>query len=268
MKEELKNKFIDAVKKDVGMDKQVGLFFSGGIDSSLIGKILKDLDIDVIPITIGLKNSKDLIFTKNISKELFKKNVLIEINEKTLEKIIPKVVNITKSRDVLTISVGCVIYLASKYSSILGLKKVFTGTGSDEIFCGYNSHKKALMKSINHVKKECKNRLVSIKKDLDRDKSITEHFELELKTPFLNEDIIKIGMNTPINKKIDEENEKIILRELCIDINLPECVCQRKKIAAQYGSGVQKIIKRISKKEGFDTIGNFLKNVYKKQINM
>ncbi len=268
MKNELKIALLKSIEQDIKNQKKVGLFFSGGIDSSLIGKILIDLKIDVTPITVGLKNSKDVLAAKNSAKNIFKKHVVICLDEEIIEKTIPKVIEITKSYDVVTISVGCVIYLASKYASMFGLKTVFTGTGSDEIFCGYQSHQEALKKSLKDVEKECKTRLKDVEKDLERDKKITESFGLKLKTPFLNKKTVEIGMKIPVKKKIDKKNRKIIIRKIAKEMGITSEIYKRKKKAAQYGSGVQKIIKKISKKHGFNTVGDFLKNLYKKQKSM
>lgn len=268
MNKKLKNVLIESVKKNANRKETVGLLFSGGLDSSLIGKILIDLDVEVIPITVGLKTSKDITFSKKHSKKLFKNHIIINVNEKIIEKSLSEVIAIINSHNVVDVSVGCVTYLASKYASIFGLEKIFSGLGSDEIFCGYKSHKLAMKKGFNEVQKECENRIIKVKDDLKRDKKISKNFNINIITPFLEKDVIKLGMSIHPKDKINKNSNKIIIRNIAKELGLPLELCERKKIAAQYGSGVQKIIKKISKKEGFETIGHFLKNVYKKQINM
>ncbi|MCD6575776.1 MAG: asparagine synthase [Nanoarchaeota archaeon] len=263
--QELLNALKDAIKKEIGDAKQVGLFFSGGLDSSIVGKLIKDMGIDVIPITVGEQRSEDVITAKEIAKLIFKKHVIVNTNKDIIKEIIPKVIKITGEKDAITVSVGCVIYLAAKYASKLGLKKIFTGAGSDELFAGYKSHEEALEKGWDEVQDECKRRIEGIKKDIQRDEKICNHFGLKVETPFLDDKVIEIALKIPPQEKISKDEKKILLRKLAKEIGLPSIVYLRKKKAAQYGTKVQKMIKKIAKEEGYATIADYLNNVYKKQ---
>lgn len=262
--ENLKKTLINAVEREVGAEKQVALFFSGGLDSAVVGKILIDNGITVIPITVGEEKSEDVLTSKIITKKLFKKYIVIDINKKTVEETIPKIIGLTGKKDTITVSVGCVIYLAAKYASMLGLKTIFTGAGSDEIFAGYSSHEKALEKGFDAVQEECEKRLKEVTNDIERDKKICEHFGLDVKTPFLDKKVVEIAMKIDPKLKISKTEKKIILRKIAKELGLPKEVYERKKRAAQYGSGIQKIIKKISKEKGYKSIGEYLNNVYKK----
>ncbi len=268
MENKLKNVLIDAVEKNLNKNEKVGLLFSGGLDSSIIGKILIDLNVDFVPITVGIKNSKDVIASKKMAKDFFKNHVIIDVNKKVIEKTIPEVIKIIDNSNVVDISVGCVTFLASKYASIFGLKKIISGLGSDEIFCGYKSHEVALDKGFEEVHKECEKRVMDVKKDLERDTKISKNFDIKIITPFLEKEVVELGININPKEKISSDSKKIILRKVAKKIDLPFDICERKKKAAQYGSGIQKIIKKISKKQGFETVGSFLNNVYKKQKGM
>lgn len=264
MERELELLIRNAIKSDLGNEKNVALLFSGGIDSSIIGKILTEYT-NVLPITVGTKDSEDVVISKDIGNLIFRRHLIVYLNKEMVEKAIPKLIKITGKVDVVTISVGCVVYFAAKYSSISGFKKIFTGTGSDELFCGYSSHRKAFEKGWKEVELECVRRIQGVKKDVERDKRICEYFGLDLKTPFLNKKVIEFGLKIHPRYKISKDDEKIILKRIGERIGLPEIIYKRKKKAAQYGSGVQKIIKKISKEKGFKKISDFLNNIYKKQ---
>ncbi|MDR2830549.1 MAG: hypothetical protein LBB45_05915, partial [Methanobrevibacter sp.] len=70
-----KNTLIKLLKQSVnirvdGLD-EVGLFFSGGVDSTTVAKILKDVDgLDVKLFTVGTENSEDLEVSKKIANDL------------------------------------------------------------------------------------------------------------------------------------------------------------------------------------------------------
>ena len=258
MKNELQKALVNAVKTDVANEKTVALLFSGGIDSTLIGKILVNNNIDVIAITVGTKNSEDVKVSQAIASQIFRKHIIINLTEDIVKKTVPKVIEITGKKDAITVSVGSVIYLASKYASMLGLKTIVTGAGSDEIFCGYSSHEKAFEKGYKEVQKECELRLKGITKDIDRDTKICKNFGLTVKTPFLNEKVIEIGMKMDPKEKISKDKKKIVLRKMAKEMDLPKIIYERKKKAAQYGSGLQKILKKLSKNAGKDSISNYL----------
>ena len=68
--EELTLRLYSTVETFIKNTDQVVIAFSGGVDSSILAKICKDLGKQVYLITIGFPNSHDLLFSKSISKLL------------------------------------------------------------------------------------------------------------------------------------------------------------------------------------------------------
>jgi asparagine synthase (glutamine-hydrolysing) len=266
IKGELKQSLKDAVKRLVGNETKVVLFFSGGIDSAIVGRILTNVGVKVLPITVGTEGSEDIRFAKRATGAVFNgphpEHLIVNLSKSNVEEAIKKVIQITGSTDVVTVSVGIVTYLASR-AVPPGYKTVFTGSGSDEIFCGYSSHKKALEKGWDAVHAECIKRLDGIKKDLERDETICKHFNLDVKTPFLDKKVVEIGLRISPKLKLSETGNKLVLREIAAELRLPDHITQRGKKAAQYGSGSQKILEKFSKKAGFGTINLYLEHLYK-----
>ena len=242
IKGELEQSLKNAVKKMVGNETKVVLLFSGGIDSAIVGKILTDIGVIFNGLPLG--------------------HLIVNLSKSNVEEAVKKVIQITGSADVVTVSVGIVTYLASR-GVPPNYKIVFTGSGSDEIFCGYSGHKKALEKGWDAVHAECIKRLNGIEKDLERDEKICKHFKLDVKTPFLDKKVVETGLRISPKLKLSEMENKIILREIAEELKLPEYITKRGKKAAQYGSGSQKILEKLSKKAGFGTIGSYLEHLYK-----
>jgi asparagine synthase (glutamine-hydrolysing) len=70
---------------------------------------------------------------------------------------------------------------------------------------------------------------------------------VELRVPYLDLQIINIAMNTPMKYKINDVNDRLrkcILREVAMDLGVPQEIVERPKKAAQYGSGIHKILTR------------------------
>ena len=69
MNTELLKNIKDAIKQTVPK-KRIGIAFSGGVDSTLMSKILTDLEYDVTLLTIGFTESHDILFAKEVNEQL------------------------------------------------------------------------------------------------------------------------------------------------------------------------------------------------------
>jgi asparagine synthase (glutamine-hydrolysing) len=70
---------------------------------------------------------------------------------------------------------------------------------------------------------------------------------VELRVPFLDNDIINLALDIPAKYKIKDNEDvlrKHILRDAAKSIGVPDYIADRPKKAAQYGSGINKILKK------------------------
>ena len=101
------------------------------------------------------------------------------------------------------------------------------------------------------------------KRDLIRDFTIAKKLGLDLRTPFLDKDLVKASMNVHPMLKLDKDNKKIILREAAEFIGLKKEFAWRKKQAAQYGSNFVNGIEKLAKKNGFKLKKDYLQSLLK-----
>lgn len=250
----LKEIIANSIKKEIQKNK-FGILFSGGIDSTLIAFICKKYAKNFICYSVGLKNSKDLKYAKIAAKKLKLKLKTKEFSLDEAEKIIKDVVKILHGSDVVNVGVGSVVYSAAILAKKDKINTFFSGLGSEEIFAGYERHAKA-----KNVNKECWDGLKNMwSRDMVRDFKISNELKIKILTPFLDDELIKFAMQIPGEYKINKENKKIILREIAQDLGIPEEFAWRKKLAAQYGSGFDKAIKKLAKINGFDYKKDYLK---------
>ena len=261
-KRKLKNAIEKAITTRAENIEKFGILFSGGVDSTLIAFMCKKHNYDFTCFAIGLENSQDLEHAKIIAEKynFDLKYKLLTLEE--LEKTIKETIKILQSNDIVWVSVGSVVYAALQLALQNNTKILFSGLGTEEIFAGYQRHEIALQNNFQEVHKECWNGLKNMwHRDLLRDNKITKHLGLELRTPYLDLNVIKTAMQLNPMYKLDKNNKKIILREIAEDFDLEKEFAWRKKKAAQYGSNFVKGIDKLAKKHGFSTKKDYLQSL-------
>jgi asparagine synthase (glutamine-hydrolysing) len=214
-KTKLKDSIIEAIKNSIP-NKKFGILFSGGIDSTFIALVCKQLKKDFICYSVGLENSEDLIEAKKVAKALKLKLKTRVFSLDETETVLKKVTKILKDPDVMKVGVASVVYAAIELAKKDKIKHFFTGLGSEEIFAGYQRHE--LSKDIN---KECWIGLRDMyKRDIDRDLKIANKFKSKLLVPLLDDNVIINAMNIKANRKLNKKQNKIILREIAQDLGL------------------------------------------------
>ena len=242
IKRQLKQRFTEIIEAN----NDFGILFSGGLDSSLLALLSKQLNKKFVCYVVGTENSEDIDYAKKVASSLNLRLKIKILTEKELIENIKKVIEIIKDDDYTKVSVGLVIYSAIKFAKENNEKILLTGLGSEEIFAGYQRH---LKNSLEEVHKECLRGLNQDiwKKDITRDKMIADFFKIKIICPFLDKEIIKIAMKLHPMFKINKETKKIILRELAEDLGLEKEFAFRNRRAGQYGSGVDKTIERLTR---------------------
>ena len=265
--DELKQALVEATKRCLGKEK-CALLFSGGLDSTVIAALLKKLGVEFTAYVVGFEDSKDVSAARKAAEELGINLKTITVRQEEMPELIRAVAWVTKTADPITVGVSIPLYAAAKAAALDGGKVVFSGSGGDELFAGYDSHAKALERGWEAVHSECIKRLhTDIDKDLVRDARICKHFGMEPRVPFMDMDVVRLALSIHPKLKISTGQNKLILRRVAEQLGVPKEISQRKKTAAQYGSGVNKALKKLSRRSGFESMKSYLDsqlvNVYK-----
>ncbi|RZD36655.1 MAG: hypothetical protein CXT75_06145 [Methanobacteriota archaeon] len=238
MKKNRLERLCEAIETSVekSCKEPVTVAFSGGIDSSLVA-FLANKFTDVELIAVGTPNSYDLEAAVSAAKMIDMKlrTIIIEPSEMVLEGF-----NMQKELKLSPIEVEFMLpfWIATKNSTNPIL---MCGQGADELFGGYARFRKTNAK--NNLTKEVKDLINRLP---EREKKITNLFNRNLACPYLSKDVIKSAEKFTIKERIGKVG-KVPLREAASKLKLPEDIVNRKKKAAQYGSGSQKAIKDIIK---------------------
>jgi asparagine synthase (glutamine-hydrolysing) len=134
----VRNEFTKAVERHLISDAPIGVFLSGGIDSSLISLLASQFHGD------NLRTLSVVFNEKVYSEEEYQSLVLKKIKSKhrvylvTEKDFISSLDDIFSAMDQPTID-GVNTYFISKCAKEAGLKTVLSGLGGDELFGGYPS---------------------------------------------------------------------------------------------------------------------------------
>jgi len=264
----LKQLLSNAVKQAVNNEKNVGIVFSAGIDSTGIAMLANKFS-NVTAYTVGTYGAEDILFAKKFKELNLLNTKIVIITEEDVKNEIEHIVKILKVHNIaatrLNLSTAVPIYFASKKAYEDGITVMLSGQGADEIFGGYARYLKMNNdERIASMKNDINN---AYKDNLNRDIAMCAFNKISLKFPYIEKKFLDYAMDIPMKFKIyevkgekyidDSNNEfsetidivngkkfirKFILRKLGREIGIPEFIVKRKKKAMQYGSKSEKII--------------------------
>jgi len=242
MNKQLLDEMENAVKETV-TDKKIGVAFSGGVDSTLLAKLVKDMGYDIHLLTIGFQDSHDINFAKEVNQILNFPHSISEIDPEKFKEVSEKIHQIIKSDNLSWNENSIAFYYVAKLAQKNGLMTVVTANGIDELFCGYNSYREAIEKGEDEVVKMMNDKLKNEKEMMVAINAVTAEFDVTMIQPFLLQNFIEYAKKIPVSEKIhgqDDMQRKHPIRELAMDYGIPEVAAQKQKKALQYGSKIHK----------------------------
>ena len=167
-----------------------------------------------------------------------------------MESKIPEIIWSIEEINPLKVSIAIPFFFLAREAKKAGFNHMILGQGADELFAGYKKYLKTLQNK----------GAIALKKTLEKDtknlwNSILQTSDMATMAhtispiyPFLEPELISYSMNISPGLKIKNNQRKYILKETAHLLNLPPEIIKRSKKAIQYGSGINKILKKIAKK--------------------
>ncbi len=242
MNKQLLDEMQNAVKETVS-DKKVGVAFSGGVDSTLLAKLVKDMGHDIHLLTIGFQDSHDINFAKEVNQWLNFPHSISEIDPEKFKEVSQKINQTIKSDNLSWNENSIAFYYVAELAQKNGLKTVVTANGIDELFCGYNSYREAIEKGEDEVVKMMNDKLKNEGEMMIAINTVTAEFGVKMVQPLLSQSFVDYSKKIPVSEKIhgpDDMQRKHPIRELAMDYGVPEVVAKKQKKALQYGSQIHK----------------------------
>ena len=240
---------LSVVKRIEGLS-EIGVIFSGGLDSSYLALLLKEIS-ENIPLKIklyavGVEGSKDVEAAIYASKFLNLDLEIFEVTEDAVREALPSVVKAIGDDNLMKAGVGLTTYFATKMVARDGLKVAISGQGADELFGGYKRYVQSFIDgTLNYDLRVDMSKMYHV--NLERDDACSMLNSVELRLPFLDKKLVELVLNIPDNKKIvsmHDDMRKSILRKLAFEEGLDYEIAYRPKKAAQYGTGIDKILRK------------------------
>ncbi|WP_028321394.1 asparagine synthase B [Desulfatiglans anilini] len=246
----IRETFVRAVKKRLLADSEVpvGSFCSGGLDSSLVAAIAAEEIPNLHTFVVGMKDasgdvSDDVKAAKIAAAHIGSTHHELLFTEAEYHEALPLVIQKLETYDPSLVRCAVPCYftckLAARYVTV-----VLTGEGADELFTGYHYMKHFPFDKLNLEARRCIGNLHNI--NLQRADRMGMHFNLELRVPFLDVDMIDLSMKIPAELKIREHHgakiEKWILRMAFEDTDyLPDDILWRYKVQYTQGAGCESL---------------------------
>ena len=220
-------------------EKIVAVAYSGGLDSSILAAISRELT-NVRCYTCVVSGSFDDLNVRGRADSESMDLTLIELKADALPSQVRDASRVLGSSNPIQIAYSIPIISVLRESRE---RLVLAGSGADELFGGYAKY--AAARDPSNLMKE----------DLDKMLLEAEHLKKaarsagkELGFPFVSDELISFSRSLPIDRKITESVRKVLLREVARELGLPSYSLPKK--AAQYSSGVLRQMEKLAKAEG------------------
>lgn len=241
-----------AVKARIEGDEKVGVFLSGGIDSSCVAAAVARLQPGVPTFSVGSPDSADLPRAREVSEYLGTEHSEYVYDLEEILQILPQVIYHLESFDQYLVRSSVANYLVSKMAREHGVERVFCGEGGDELFAGYAYLKD--MSCPESVQRELVElALTGHANGFQRVDRMTAAHSLDAEMPFMDRGLTDFAFRLPIDFKIhgQEQVEKWILRR-AFERDLPEQIVWREKAKFYQGAGSAHLIKGLAEELIFD----------------
>jgi asparagine synthase (glutamine-hydrolysing) len=238
-----------ATRERMMADVPVGVFLSGGLDSSIIAAILAREAApgeQVHSFAAGTPGSSDLAAARRVADEFGLVHHERSYTDDEVIEVLPAVVRATESYEPSLIRSAVPNYLLAELAA-KHVKVVLTGEGADELFAGYHHLRDLDPDQLRVALAEGLETLHNL--NLQRCDRVTMAHGLEARVPFLSRHLLAVAQRIPLEWKLlgddgqERAHEKAILRE-AFDGWLPDEILWRRKEQFGDGSGTADVMTR------------------------
>lgn len=220
-------------------NRNVVVFVSGGIDSSIIATLTKKYAKNVTLCSVGTEKNNEFLQAQRIGKYLNTTVKNVVINEEEFPEAFCETIRLLEHSDSRIVEYMLPEILAYKHVAKPG-DLIMSGYGSDILFGGFSSE--SVMKTSQMVFSEYK----SVQYSNEMSINIDESFSVDTIYPYFDYRFLSVAFAISSNLKTKHGVEKYILRKAYEDI-LPDEIVWRKKVGIHQTNGSEKFISELLK---------------------
>jgi asparagine synthase (glutamine-hydrolysing) len=249
----IRETLVDQVRARMMADVPIGVFLSGGLDSSLVAAIMvREIEHVSGPGSVvrsfaaGTPDSPDLRAAREVAAYLGTEHHERVYTDDEVIEVLPDVVRSIESYEPSLVRSAVPNYLLSELAA-QHVKVVLTGEGADELFAGYHHLRELDEAALADALVEGVEVLHHL--NLQRADRVSMAFGLEARVPFLAREMLAVAQRVPVAWKLlgedgqEQAQEKAILREAFAGW-LPDAVLWRRKEQFGDGSGTADVMQR------------------------
>jgi asparagine synthase (glutamine-hydrolysing) len=236
---------VGSVHRQLMGDVPVGVFLSGGLDSSLVAaiaaRVLAGRGERLKTFAVGTPGSPDLAAARRVAEHLWTEHHETTYTAEEALEALPGVVRSIESFDPGLVRSAVPNYMLAR-ATAEHVKVVLTGEGADELFAGYDYMREFTDPAGLHA--ELERTVCSLHNlNLQRCDRVTMAHGLEARVPFLDREVIDWAMSLPAEAKVAGPGvpEKRLLRE-AFQGWLPHDLLWRDKAEFGDGSGAREAL--------------------------
>ncbi|MFN2159127.1 MAG: asparagine synthase-related protein [Anaerolineales bacterium] len=226
----------NAVQKSIPEGADVGVWLSGGVDSSVIAALARPFVDRLYTFSAGIEGAPDLEYARQVAQHIGAKHFEHIYKLEDMQKVLDKVIYHLESFDAPLVHSAVSNYLVSKLAGDY-VPFVLSGEGGDELFAGY-SYQKSYSSEVE-LTLSIQDAIYALHNTaLQRvDRSAAAH-NTGVAVPFLDPNVVRYALAIPARWKIrgPQEMEKWPLRQ-SLSHALPGEVIWRGKSKFWEGSG-------------------------------
>jgi asparagine synthase (glutamine-hydrolysing) len=214
------------------------VLFSGGVDSSLIAWELRGHQPTSLA-TVGTEESSDLVAAEAGARLLglpWTPAIVSDAEVRAVaEKVEPELAGLTPVRRSVLLSFATAVRYAPPGT-------LLCGQGADELFLGYAHYRGLAASEADRRSTEDLDQVVA--DDWPRSVHAARRLGRTVQAPYLDPEFVAAARSVPIEARLPAPETKRYFREWARHRGLPEPLVTRPKRALQYGSGIDRILRR------------------------
>ncbi len=229
-----------AVRKRLMADVPLGVFLSGGLDSSLISAIVRrNVTGELHSFAVGLEGSADLVNARHVAEVIGTTHHERVLTPAEIVEAIPEVIDKLESCDPALVRSAIPTYFVSQMAA-QSVKVVLSGEGADELFAGYHY----LANFAEDLPAELRQITCGLhNSNLQRVDRMTMAHGLEGRVPFLDVAMVDLAFQLHTSLKWHNGEGKWVLRKVA-ERYLPREIVWRAKEKFAIGTGIGPLLQR------------------------